>query len=90
VQRIKDELAVICGFYDWNPGHFLDAAEMTHAVAIAYDWFYDHLTPTEKELCIQAIMEKGLRRGYEQLVGMPNPPPGRRRARTGTSSVTPA
>jgi len=73
VQRIKDELAVICGFYDWNPGHFLDAAEMTHAVAIAYDWFYDHLTPTEKELCIQAIMEKGLRRGYEQLVGMPKP-----------------
>jgi hypothetical protein len=73
VQRIREELAVVCGFHDWNPGHFIDAAEMTHAVAIAYDWFYDHLSGTERDKCVQAIMEKGLRPGYEQLVGMPRP-----------------
>ncbi|MFN7564275.1 MAG: PA14 domain-containing protein, partial [Prosthecobacter sp.] len=27
-------------FPNWNPSHFLDTAEMTHACAIGYDWFY--------------------------------------------------
>jgi hypothetical protein len=75
LKRIKDELAVVCGFYDWNPGHFLDTAEMTHAVAIAYDWFHAKLDHREKEMCVKAIMEKGLRRGYEHLIGMPKPAP---------------
>ena len=25
----------------WNPGHFLDTAEMMHAVAVGYDWLYN-------------------------------------------------
>ncbi|MES1260369.1 MAG: hypothetical protein ABUS49_01440, partial [Acidobacteriota bacterium] len=73
LRRIREELAVVCGFRDWNPGHFLDTAEMTHAVAIAYDWFHRHLSRAEKDMCVRAIMEKSLRRGYEQLVGMPKP-----------------
>lgn len=73
LQRIREELAVICGFPDWNPAHFLDTAEMTHAVAIAYDWFYHQLTPDEHRMCQLAILEKGLRRGYDQLTGTPRP-----------------
>lgn len=26
---------------DWNPGHFLDVAEMMHAVAVGWDWLHD-------------------------------------------------
>lgn len=74
LDRIKQELKHVCVcFHDWNPAHFLDTAEMTHAVAIAYDWFYAHLSPDERRMCIDAIMEKGLRRGYEQFTGTPRP-----------------
>ena len=24
----------------WNPSHFLDTAEMMHAVAVGYDWLF--------------------------------------------------
>jgi len=30
---------------DWNPNHFLDVAEMMHAVAVGYDWLY-HAPPS--------------------------------------------
>ncbi|MEZ5136339.1 MAG: hypothetical protein R2699_15110 [Acidimicrobiales bacterium] len=32
------ELEALIAFPDWNPIHFLDTAEMTHAVAVGYDW----------------------------------------------------
>src|SRR3954453_21789225 len=38
--RAVAELRAAAGFPDWNPSHFLDVAEMTHAFAIGYDWLY--------------------------------------------------
>jgi hypothetical protein len=32
------ELEAAAAFPDWNPPHFLDTAEMTHAFALGYDW----------------------------------------------------
>ena len=55
------EMTTVCGFSDWNPDHFLDAAEMTHAVAIGYDWLYDLLTPDQRVRCREAILTYGLR-----------------------------
>ena len=38
LDRAIQELSAAADFKDWNPSHFLDTAEMTHAFAIGYDW----------------------------------------------------
>ncbi len=54
------ELEAISGFANWNPIHFLDTAEMTHAAAIGLDWLYDALSPPQRTVVIDAIRTKGL------------------------------
>ncbi|CAG7627460.1 Ig-like domain-containing protein [Paenibacillus allorhizosphaerae] len=60
-ERAWMELDAAAGFKDWNPSHFLDTAEMTHAFAIGYDWLYHYWTPERKEVLRTAIVEKGLK-----------------------------
>ncbi len=57
------ELEALIAFPDWNPIHFLDTAEMTHAVAVGYDWLYAALTPAQRTAVAQAIIDKGLTPG---------------------------
>jgi hypothetical protein len=59
-ERAWQELAAAASFKDWNPRHFLDTAEMTHAFAIGYDWLYDVWTPEQRATLQQAMVEKGL------------------------------
>lgn len=59
-QRAMVELESIARFPDWNHINFLDTAEMTLAVAIGYDWLYDHLSNTQRELIEQALLEKSI------------------------------
>ena len=74
VTRARKELKTICEFPVWQaPDHFLDAAEMTHAAAIGYDWFFDQLSPDERRTIALAIVEKGLKPGRAQLKGPANP-----------------
>ena len=58
--RARDELVAVCDFYNWNPTHFLDVAEMTLGVAIAYDWLYEVLSENVKFKVKNAILYKGL------------------------------
>jgi hypothetical protein len=58
--RAVQELRVAAAFPDWNPSHFLDVAEMTHALAIGYDWRYADLSPEDRAAIRRAIVEKGL------------------------------
>src|SRR5579863_233494 len=60
LERALRELHAAADFKDWNPSHFLDAAEMTHAFGIAYDWLYPALTPENRAWIRSAIVEKGL------------------------------
>jgi len=60
-QRTWDELAAAAAFPDWNPRHFLDTAEMTHAFAIGYDWLYEDWTEEQRKLLREAMVEKGLK-----------------------------
>ncbi len=60
-ERARTELLTVCAFSNWNPIHFLDTAEMTHAVAIGYDWLYDFLTPEERAVLRNAIVNLGLK-----------------------------
>lgn len=59
-ERLKRELASAASFPDWNPSHFLDTAEMTHAFALAYDWLYDYWSENERAWIREAMIEKGL------------------------------
>lgn len=60
VERASMEVRAVAAFEDWNPAHFLDTAEMTHAVAIAYDWLNSAMDAETREIALQAIWEKGL------------------------------
>ncbi|TDE89688.1 hypothetical protein EXU48_19910 [Occultella glacieicola] len=66
-ERAWDEVEAIAGFPRWSPsdppnlaGDYLPMAEMTHAVAIAYDWLFESWTATQRTTALDAIVEKGL------------------------------
>lgn len=61
LNRALKELRAAADFPDWNPSHFLDTAEMTHALAIGYDWLYPALNDEQRSWIRKAIAEKGLR-----------------------------
>jgi hypothetical protein len=60
LDRAVKELRAIAGFRDWNPARFLDTAELTHAMAIGYDWLYGALSPDDRQIVRDAIVQKGL------------------------------
>ncbi len=64
-ERAWRELEAAAGFPDWNPPHFLDTAEMTHAFALGYDWLYDRWSEEQRRLLRTAIVEKGLKPGLK-------------------------
>lgn len=61
--RLWKELETVAAFPDFNPRHFLDTAEMTHALAIAYDWLYDDWTEQQRRVLREAIVTHGLKPG---------------------------
>jgi hypothetical protein len=69
VDRAWSELEAVAGFRNWNPAHFLDVGEMTHAVAIGYDYFHDQWTPDQRDLLVKAIVENGLKPGLKAYQG---------------------
>lgn len=60
LDRAARELRAIAAFRDWNPSRFLDTAEITHAMAIGYDWLYGALSPDDRQVVRDAIFQKGL------------------------------
>lgn len=65
LDRALKELRAAAAFPNWNPSHFLDTAEMTHAFAIGYDWLYPALSPDDRAWIRHAILEKGLKPALE-------------------------
>lgn len=64
--RARQELLAVSDFQDWNPSHFLDTAEMSHAMGIGYDWFYDELGE-DRDKIREALIEKGLKSSFEGI-----------------------
>lgn len=62
------DLDAVCAFPDWNPSHFLDVAEMTHAVAVGFDWSHDTLTEEQRSRYVARIVEFGLQPGLTTYV----------------------
>ena len=59
-ERLWVELDAVGSFPDWNPKHFLDTAEMTHAVAVGYDWLHADWSPERRERLRGMIVDKDL------------------------------
>lgn len=60
-QRGWEELENVCGYDDWCTSHFLATAEMALAVSVGYDWFYDYLNESQKELLAKTTWEYAIR-----------------------------
>ncbi|MBT3605934.1 MAG: hypothetical protein HN521_22945 [Candidatus Latescibacteria bacterium] len=67
-------------FKDWNPVHFLDTAELAHAVGLGYDWFYHELTDDQRVIIKSGLIKNGLQVGIDAYEGTAGYDPQRGRA----------
>ncbi len=56
-ERAWAELEKVCSYDDWCNSHFLATAEMSLAVSIGYDWFFDYLDDGQKTLLSEKTWE---------------------------------
>jgi oligo-alginate lyase len=69
-----DQMMDACVFPDWNPDYFVDAATITAAMAIGYDWNFYRLDIRQNETIRNRILEFGLNPGlaiYNSPEGKP-------------------
>ncbi len=64
-------LKTVCAFPDWNPSHFLDVAEMNHAVGIGYDWLYDAMDEATRREIKAGLIRHGLEAGVSAYASDP-------------------
>jgi hypothetical protein len=67
--KAKENLLTVCDFNDWNPSHFLDVAEMSHAVGLGYDWLYTSLDEGSKKKIKEGLIRNGLEPGLKSYAG---------------------
>ena len=61
--KAVDNMLTVCAFDDWNPSHFLDTAEMSHAVGLGYDWLYSYMDAGTREKIKAGLIKNGLELG---------------------------
>ncbi len=69
LERAWKELDAAANFKDWNPPHFLDTGEMTHAFAIGYDWLYHDWSEPRRKTIREAMIRHGLTPGLKSYRG---------------------
>lgn len=62
-ERLWQEADTAAVLADWHPAHFLDTAEMTNGLAIAYDWLRAYWSADRRTRIVTAIVDKGLKPG---------------------------
>lgn len=67
--KAKENLLAVCAFKDWNPPHFLDTAEMSHAVGVGYDWLFDYLDAESRAKIRAGLITNGLKPGLTRYKG---------------------
>ena len=70
LDRAWQEMEAVVNYPDWNPDHYLDTAEMMHAMAIGYDWFYKDLTEAQRRIIREGIWKHGLRLSHAAYMGL--------------------
>ncbi len=63
--RCVQDMLTVCSFPDWNPSHFLDTAEMSHAVGVGYDWLYGRLSEKDRQTIRAALIRLGIEPGLK-------------------------
>lgn len=58
--RAIEEMRAIANFSTWHPPHFLDTAEMSHAMSIGYDWLHAELSDADKRAVEAAVLKLGI------------------------------
>lgn len=72
-QRLFDELKSYGDSANqWAPNHFLSATELTVVYSIAYDWFYDSWSRTERDYICEIIKTRSLDYAYMAAHGIWN------------------
>lgn len=62
----EQTLQWVCNYPDWDSKHYLDTAEMTTAVAIAYDWLYTALPASTKKIVKKSIYKNAITRVLQE------------------------
>ena len=62
-KKAEENLLAVSAFKDWNPSHFLDTAEMSHAVGLGYDWLYSYLDVPTRRKIKAGLIKNGLEEG---------------------------
>ena len=70
LDRAWREMEAVVAFKDWNPSHYLDTAEMMHAVGIGYDWFYNDLSESQRRTIREGLWQHGLRLSHAAYMGL--------------------
>ena len=76
--RICYDWIVALGEWEhWGPGHFLNCADATYPVAMAYDWLYNDFIDIglDPSVIADIIFEKGVHMGYLHAIDQPCPYP---------------
>lgn len=60
LDRAVAEVLNLASWHDWNPGHFLDTAEASSALALTYDWLYPQLNATTRAALAAGLVRNGL------------------------------
>ena len=64
-KALRENILTVCEFPDWNPSHFLDTAEMSHAVGVGYDWLCGQLDEPTRKKIREALIALGLKPGLK-------------------------
>lgn len=64
--RLAAEITRVCSWADWNPGHFLDVAEMATAIALAVDWCQDGLPDAVRRQALGTLVSHALLPAVEE------------------------
>lgn len=60
VDAVNQSLLWICNYPDWSSKHYLDTSELSTGVAIAYDWMYDVLPASTKEIVRKSLYDRAI------------------------------
>ena len=73
-----DWIWALCQWEHWGPGHFLNCANSSRPMSVAFDWLYDGWTELAKEddhfdidYLAKRIFENGVYEGWRVVMGLP-------------------
>jgi hypothetical protein len=57
---VVNGILLLSNLSDWDPSNFLYTADICMTIAIGYDWVYDQMSDSQREIVENALMEKGM------------------------------